>query len=185
MKIVQPSFFVGDISVPSSTSDTVISNLQYFIDKYEASYLQRVLGHKMQKAISDITETSVIPDEIKNILDGCTFSFDGDEYAWSGLKNKETTPISRYIYYKYVCASQSRFDGIGMTQSASVENGLVPVSPSEKLVEVWKDCSDQTHTLLLMMLSNIEDYNNENYKITQDSIIKAALEFKKINIFGI
>ncbi len=183
MKIVQPSFFVGDISIPNTQSSNVINNLLYFIDKYESSYLKIALGFKIEKLIREAESVSALPDLIKDLINGCTFSFEDVEYTWVGLSSENFSPISRYVYYKYVNATQSRFDGIGMIQSAPEENGTIPVSPSEKLVSVWAECSESTHVMLLLVLSKLEEY--EEYDITREFIVRAALHFKKINIFGI
>ena len=160
--LIDKTYFVGDISLPSQKLDGTLSNIDSYITKYEKEILMQLLGYDLYK------------DFIANPTDARWVEFkDGAEYTvksgaseytvkWNGLVNTDLVSlIAYYIYFNYMRDLVTHTSGIGEVLSAS-ENAA-RITPSDKMVHAWNE--------------HIAIYG----KLTDDALTPSAYRFLKEN----
>ena len=103
--------FIPSVEVSGNTSIGVvptnknISELDYFIEKYERLLSLKFLGNvnlynKLAIALNDIDNAGT---NWQNLVKGCTYTKDGKEYIFEGLRgyNKDSF-VANYIFCQYL-----------------------------------------------------------------------------------
>ncbi len=104
-----------------------------FVDYVEENVLVDLLGRSFyDRLIAGLAEAS--PDQIwLNIRDGASYSYQGVDYKFGGLK-KLLTPC---VYSEFIRVDYEKYSGVGTVQPKS-KNSVV-VSPSRQIVKGWND----------------------------------------------
>lgn len=89
MSFIDASYFVAELDIPNSDNPAVAERISYFIEKYEPTFLQKLLGYPLYKAF--ITGMNVVPPASPDarflaILTGAEYT-DRNGYLqrWKGL----------------------------------------------------------------------------------------------------
>jgi hypothetical protein len=145
MYIIDNTYFNGIINVPNvnePTSDEA-DLLNTNIDKYVRLFLQEVLGfEKFEELDSYIIEGQLQPTAPQMWLDlvnGTTYTKDGKNYKWKGLKyDLGTSKISILAYFVYFNQYQNSFNSqIGQVY-VEPKNGI-NANPTEHLTQIFNE----------------------------------------------
>jgi hypothetical protein len=145
MYIIDKTYFNGIINVPNvnePTSDEA-DLLNTNIDKYARLFLQEVLGfEKFEELDSYIIEGQLDPTAPQMWLDlvnGATYTKDGKNYKWKGLKyDLGTSKISILAYFVYFNQYQNSFNSqIGQVY-VEPKNGI-NANPTEHLTQIFNE----------------------------------------------
>lgn len=145
MLYIDKTYFIKKLHVPNTnepTSDASIE-LEQSIDFYVSQFLQETLGNLLYEDLKDNTTDGGLdtdaPQKWKNLLNGCTYTKDGVEYTWKGLKYTEGTYkasiLANFVYLNHFDAgSNSSLGRITLEAKNSVNLDATP-----HLVEIWND----------------------------------------------
>jgi hypothetical protein len=180
MIVLDNTYFQGELYLAglSKGSDSVgvarqvqaanENSLDWFINKYEIDFLNKLLGKKLAASfISGLAKSPVDPiwDAMKNALIDVSGKF-------------KYSPIANYVYY-YISTTgrtQTTMKGEVIQKQDHAEN----VDNSDKLISVWNDMYDK--------VNDFYDYflfpNRDKYNEYSESIIR-RYDFGLSNYFGI
>lgn len=150
MSLVDPTYFVRDIALPSGKYD----NIQDYIDRYENEIIMELFGYSLGSLILDY-DPGTSEQRIKDIVEGKEYNttqYDGYypnggeiTVKWNGLLNEEKKSlIAYYVYCRFLEENISHVTGVGGGKSA-LENaergGLAPkyVKAQNKMMELYGD----------------------------------------------
>lgn len=89
MSFIDASYFVGELTIPNSDQEPVVERINWFIEKYETQFLQKLMGYPLYKSfLAGINVVLPAVPDIKwiNILYGTEYTdFRGDLQKWKGL----------------------------------------------------------------------------------------------------
>lgn len=121
-------------------SNATDPTIQAYIDKYEASYIKRILGVSLgEKFITDVKGEDVDSDEIEArfqiLIDGFVKQNScGSIYENAGMK----ALLASLIYYHYVTETQVRHTQSGVTlNQAEVSTILTPENATRQAETKW------------------------------------------------
>lgn len=148
MALIDFTYFQGELIVPNlvgtlGTHIATQSNLQWFINKYEVDYLNKLLGKDM--AATFLTALDDNPDQ-----------------KWIDLKDQiidsvnKYSPITNYVYYFYRRSTHTNFSMSGETESKN-ENSQV-VSPSSKITFIYNEMVDMSYEIYEWLIENKDIY---------------------------
>ena len=145
MYLIDKTYFIKNISVPNTeepTSDESES-LDMSIDRYVRQFLQFTLGNVLFTDLdSNVTDGVLIgsaPQKWLNLVNGCTYTKDGVDYVWQGLKYElGLYKVSLLAHYTYVNYYQNSVNSVLGQVGIEPKNGVV-VNPTEHLVSVWNE----------------------------------------------
>jgi hypothetical protein len=172
-RIVNISFFVGDINIPNTSKPEVAESLQLFIDKYEEELLNQLLGNELYHLVVD-----PIPTQYDERFQKLVY---GDAAAnWRGLVYDYGTPtqyslIAYYIYWWWLKNKYIWNSGIGTVRPKG--SSVDVMSPALPMIEAWNTFSEQVGELYDYMRYYSDVYPEwEPYNLWQ---------FNKVNDFDI
>lgn len=146
MSLIDNTYFINDISLPSSVLSTN-SNFSGDISRYEPEVLADLLGYDLYKALLADLDGSGNPQTQRfiELIDGAEFSFDFCSQSistkWEGLRNaSKISLISYYVYFKYR-SDNDTFYGSGAQVEANHENST-KVSQYSKLANIYNKFVD-------------------------------------------
>lgn len=126
--IIDSTYFIREIKLPNLNQSASLSELNSYIEKYEAEILKDLLGYQLY---SDFI-TAIAEDEPDqkwvDLRDGAEFSFDfgGKTITrkWNGLKNSDKVSlIAYYVWFFYHRKFMQRITETGIATSQS-ENSV-------------------------------------------------------------
>ena len=136
MSIIDESYFINDIAIANTSSESTGASLNSAIVKREKEALISVLGYELYELfIANLTVQIY-----KDILDGKEFSFSfcGKTVTrkWVGLANTEKISLIAYYTYFFYEKDRNEFNsGVGFVKP-KVENA-VQENPGLKFVNAW------------------------------------------------
>jgi hypothetical protein len=88
--LIDPSYFNGEINIPNVDQDSVLQNINWFINKYEPEFLQKVFGYSFYKTfIAGISTTlpNFPAQRWQNLIYGAEYNSlsSGKLEKWKGL----------------------------------------------------------------------------------------------------
>lgn len=123
------------------------NNLLYFIAKYEAEFLELLLGKTLYESFKVGIAEEPMAQKWADLINGVEYTTTtGEVRTWRGLIdviviNEELSvklsPIANYVYYWYVRNLHQQMTTISVVKNKG-ENS-VNVSPDEKLAKAWND----------------------------------------------
>lgn len=145
MYLIDKTYFIKNISVPNTeepTSDESES-LDMSIDRYVRQFLQVTLGNvlftDLDSNVTDGELENTAPQKWLNLVNGCTYTKDGVDYVWQGLKYElGLYKVSLLAHYTYVNHYQNSVNSVLGQVGIEPKNGIV-VNPTEHLVSVWNE----------------------------------------------
>lgn len=130
MSFIDASYFVGELDIPNNGEAAVAERIQFFINKYEPLFLEKLLGYPLYKAF--ITGMSVTPPatpdvRFLNILSGCEYTdYNGQVQKWKGLiltDNPFYNTSGGFIYKKPVYLKAGTTAGLVANTTSATFNG--------------------------------------------------------------
>jgi hypothetical protein len=146
MGLIDKSYFVKEISLPSETLD-INDNFNGNIDRYEPEILTDLLGYELYKALLADLDGNGDPQTQRfiDLIDGAEFTFEYGGYdvneKWNGFRNAEKISIcSYYVYYKYRSDTDTFYTSGGQSQALTENSDAV--SQYAKLTDAWNRMID-------------------------------------------
>ena len=182
MSLIDKTYFHSEINIAQVQSIPVQAAIALMISKYEAEYLEKVLGYAFWKLFNAaIAETSgrwydlKVGAEYKNAY--------GHTKKWDGFINTEKlSPIANYCYYWYMRENVTFSGGAGEMEGKG-ENSTV-VSPGPKMARAWNEAVDQAKILHDFLLNKKDGDGELVYpEFTTEEIDSDIVE--KVNIMNI
>lgn len=136
--IVSVNDFNNELFIPGveNPNKGVYQNVCYCIKKYEPIYLQMVLGYGFYKDVcAGLIDPDNVTQAIKDLIDGCDYTFCGSLKMWEGLR-KHT---AQYIYYWYQRMEFTQTTVIGQV-IPTAENAALTTAKF-KMVQAYNDAS--------------------------------------------
>lgn len=136
MNLIDTTYFVGEINLPSKTQNNVSYNQA--IKQYEPEILDLLLGYELRKKLYADLDGDGKPqaDRFKALVNGAEFTINDQLKKWSGLlnTNKESL-ISYYAFYKITERTTTHITSVG-NRSVNAEATQI-VSPIDKMLNAW------------------------------------------------
>ena len=175
MSIIDTTYFIKDISVPTDNANRV-NKLQMYIDSAQKTYLLKALGYELYKLF--IGELPVpVSDRFTDILDGADFTNYTTDLLdhWDGLANDELESFLAYFAYFEYTEGVFISESSNGTTSSLFENSdrVVPIS---KQVSAYDKGVYQYNKLYDFMKANEDDYPEWDHTI---------IKHGEVNLFGI
>ena len=108
--LIDSTYFVGKRFIPNLNEPDVNNrlgcDLELLINHVEESVLSSIFGVAMWldfKAKYQDKDNVPLSDEYKNIVEGCSYEFEGNAYYWDGLiqEDKKTSLLADLVYYEF------------------------------------------------------------------------------------
>jgi hypothetical protein len=155
--IIDSTIFQGEITLGQAESFAVKEEIQWFIDKYEPTFLKLVLGVKLY-------------EDLMAGLEG-----DPVEPKWETLEKLLKCPLANFVYCKYMRNKISETSGSGETlHNADV---AARVSPLSKIVRAWNEMVDLLDELRCR-------FHSAEFKADYPEYCP-AYRYRKTNSFGL
>jgi hypothetical protein len=157
MSIIDESYFIGKISIPTDNNNRV-NKLQTYLDNAQKKYLTKALGYELYKLF--IAELPVpATQRFIDIIDGSDFTNKTTDKLdhWDGLQNSEKQSFLAYFtYVDFLEGVNATESGNGVTMN-KFENSD-KISPIEKQVASWNLGLEQYLKLYDFLLANEDNY---------------------------
>lgn len=145
MYLIDKTYFIKNISVPNTEehNSDASNELDMSIDRYARQFLQVTLGNVLFADLdSNVTDGELeitAPQKWLNLVNGCTYTKDGVDYVWQGLKYElGLYKVSILAHYTYVNHYQNSVNSTLGQVGIEPKNGVV-VNPTEHLVSIWNE----------------------------------------------
>lgn len=184
MKIIDSSYFYGDLGISQKSQAAVVANINWFIEKYEPDYCREMLGQELYKQYKDGTELpdgsafldeSAVAQKWKDLRDGKQYeNRSGVIVYFKGLapKTNSTTkqsPIANFVFYHILRKNATSTTGSGEAK-LQIENATKE-SSIDKQCFAWNQMVGLNYDLNEFLLSNSEvypEYFNYVWRIKHD-----------------
>jgi hypothetical protein len=202
MSLINPSYFVGQLTIAQRAQPQVSDDIQSYCDRCEQEFLSAALGYDlMVDFLAGIKAPAPIDTKWAELKNGVVFKNtsgwwpafgsgnlnrrpfynNNQNMNWYGFAvNKAATPspLAGYIYYEYMRDLNVQNTGIGFVKTKG--EGSVTGNPYLKLVDRWNNMCDSINTLWMLLatrgVSVYPSYNQNNLDYNF---------FERQNIFGI
>lgn len=148
MYLIDASYFIREIHIPNvneSNTDSGV-NLDYFIDEKVRLLLStKALGSVLFTEFNGYVVNGVLPNTApqkwKDLVNGKTYTKDGETYVWEGLLQTKGTfkksLLAYYTYYYWLMDSVSLMGGIGEVRGEA--KNAVNVNSTQRLTTIWNE----------------------------------------------
>jgi hypothetical protein len=162
MSLIDQSYFVAELNIPSTSNAGVLERINFFIAKYEKDYLMKVLGVGCYNDFMTGLNATTVIEPWLSLKNGKDFNnLQGRLEHYFGLTNLDKkSPIANYVYYHYQRDAYTQTSSVGEVQSKA-ENATV-VTPAYKMEAAWNDMVKQTNVLIEFLYVNNKDYPKFN-----------------------
>lgn len=156
--LINSSFFVANRTIAQLSENSVRTNLELFIKRFQYDYLTRVMGLTLYKLFEAEYVGENKPQKWVDLVNGVEFTYRGALCVWPGLANQtfKTSPIADYVYYYYQRDKVTAVVGSG-TMVPNVENGEVVVNRG-RMVDAFNAAVKGAQLLEMYLLSRPTDY---------------------------
>lgn len=145
MYLIDKTYFLKSIAVPNIEEHNSIElvALNTSIDRYVRQFLQLTLNNvlftDLDNNITDGVLSNSAPQKWLNLVNGCTYTKDGKDYTWQGLKYEQGLyKVSILAHFTYLNHYQSEINTpLGQIQ-INAKNG-VNINPTEHLTTIWNE----------------------------------------------
>lgn len=161
MSIVVSTDFTGEYNV----SKTCYDKLDYYIEKYEAYYLVRLLGAELYALfIADLTVSDPQVPQTQRFID-IFDAFDLDEEPCIVSSEGIRKMLIQFIYFHYVRETQLINTANG-TASNAMELGT-PSPYMNNIVQSYNQGIDNSYSIQWFICDNRDVYPEENIQISR------------------
>jgi len=128
-----------DIAVEPTTSPTIVTELQFFITKYERELLLNALGvtlyDELQIALADLPNAD---QKWRDLVEGKTYTnVHGNIKRWNGLKGiNEESVISFYVFTEYLRNDQETYATVGVVKNTAKNAEIA--NPTPKFISAYR-----------------------------------------------
>lgn len=182
MPLIDQSYFVGELNIPSTANPSVLGLLNLFIAQHEEELLQSVMGYALWKAYRDGIAASSPDAKWTAIRDGAEYtSLQGYARKWNGLADatKKKSLIANYVYYWYMRDKASLTTIAGEVDAKTDVAG--PVSAATKMCRAWNEMVLMIEELVLFLQAKIADYP----EFKELNLCTLRNKFRPINPFNL
>jgi len=127
------------LSVPNIDKAFVEENLNDYIDMYQDSFLDKMLGVKLKNQfIAAIDGGDPIDQKWLDLRDGKEYEVSGIVYKWRGFINTDkVSPIANYIFCKFITDNQTLNTGVGSAKLNAENATIIPAH--FRMSRVWNE----------------------------------------------
>lgn len=175
-KIIDISFFYGNVYIAQKSEASVTALLQEYINKYEPIFLEGILGRELYKLFYAWLDAQVPGDRFDLILRGAEFTY-GSPRNWEGLKVQVNTApdkfrsiIANYVYCQWMRDKITESTGSG--EKILEGQNSISVSVNEKLVTVWNEMATSCRDLVRFLESDSVAYPEFNRLYIKYGLVK-------------
>ena len=134
MSFIDGDYFNFEINIPT---DSVNTNIDNVITRYEPEILKRVLGYELYELIKSDPST---PARLLNLINGVEYTESYNNRTqtikWNGLKNSENISLIAYYVY-FMWQKNHATDTTQNGEVASVSELSHRANPSQKMGHAW------------------------------------------------
>ena len=181
-RLIDISYFIGQINVPNAAKVDVGEELLAFVDKYESEFLEDVLGYPLAKAFTTGLAAGSPDAKWTDLLAGKEYtSINNKVEYWKGLRDstKKTSPIANYVYYWWMRNGVTKTTSVGEVMPEG-ENSK-RVSPARKMISAWNEMSERIDGLICFL-----EANKATYPEWDSSHIRCVLsQFRQLSLFNL
>ena len=147
MYLIDETYFIKNLVVPDSAPSLDIPNneqsLEVYIDEYARQLLQKSLGHILFAELDGEVENGELkdtaPTKWKDLVNGKTYSYLGEDYEWKGLLFTEGafkgSVLAYYVFLKWHEDQLSTMSSMGEVKGNAVNS--TAVNSTAKHVKLW------------------------------------------------
>lgn len=194
MNLIDHTYFIGELNLPNTQKQDVQDRLNLFITKYQAKFLNELLGYDLAKQLTTGLTAPTPDTKWTDLRDGKEFiGLNGLMYEWQGLRDNLTKKsiIADYVYYWWMRNEVSQTSAVGEVMTTT-ENAT-RTSPSVKMCRAWNEMVNGVWQLVRFLDANRTDYigwrgaysYNESYRYNTFSGYQLADIFYPINDFNL
>lgn len=179
MPLIDKTYFVGDLNIPSIGNQGVEEKLNALIIKYEAECLQKLLGYETWKAFTAGLIVDPVAEKWTNLKNGVEFTaWNSRSQKWIGFVNSEKQSIlANYVYFHWLQSEATFTSGVG--ESIPMTENAIRTSPGDKQQAAWMQLMGWVRLMDEYLRVNSADYEAYQYH-------SLPLEFSwSANTFGI
>lgn len=118
---------------PDTSSTKENTELKYFIEKYERELLINALGVTLYNELENAA--TPLSGKWQKLVEGETYTVDGKEYRWEGLKGFNNSLIANYVYCMWLRHDESHYTTTGVI--ANKAKNAKDFDPTPKYIKVW------------------------------------------------
>lgn len=113
----------------------------HFIEMYERELMVSAIGRTLYDEIIAIIEADTLDDggneKYKALVDGLTYTRNGKDYVFEGLRGYEKNSlIAYYVYAQYLRAMEDRLTTLGTAKPLAKNSEAT--TPTKKFVRAWQ-----------------------------------------------
>jgi len=145
-----------DVGAQPLSSETVKTDLDIIIDKYERKLLLDALGVTLyDELVTALKDIEGAAQKWKDLVQGANYTVNNQVYRWDGLQgyNKDSL-IAYYIFTQYLVYDEFTYTTTGMVQNQANNAETVPFN--SKYVRAWNN-------FLEMYQADLYRYSNRCY----------------------
>tara|TARA_R110002050_G_scaffold162784_2_gene292648 strand:- start:39 stop:539 length:501 start_codon:yes stop_codon:yes gene_type:complete len=162
MPIVSKSDFRGEYSISKTSYD----QLDWYIEKYEKKYLQKIFGAELYRLFkADLTVTDPQVPQAPRFLDIFEpFAIDSDSLLVESEGIRKM--LVGFIYFHYVRELQTENSASG-TVTNSVELGI-NAKYNGNIITAFNDSVDISHSIQWFIYEKKDEYPEENIQLIEN-----------------
>ncbi len=124
--LIDRTYFVGDLNIPNSNLPDVGENLDWYIEKYENQFLEKLLGYDLYKAFRNGLVQTTVEQRWNDLVFGSEYSFHGKTVRWNGLKSVGSSISTTFLnLIDVVVGRGGDYDPVAGTNSVAVPPMLI------------------------------------------------------------
>ncbi len=181
--LVDISYFIGEINIAQLGQRPVVNRVEQYIAKYEAAYLQKMLGYAFFKLFNDAREAGNVDERWTKLIEGDEYTNEqGTTCKWWGFTNEALlSPIANYVYYWYTRDNASQTTASGEKSDKISES--VNVGPAMKQMRAWNEMVAMNYDLYSFLVNKKGEDGARVYPEfeVQEASCTSSDMFQKIN----
>lgn len=159
MSLIDDTYFINDIALPSNT----YSDYSDMITRFEREFLIKAFGYDLYKLINvyDSDNPTTSSQRIRDIVEGKEFTVSSYTYKWEGLINSQKdSPIAYYVYCQIMLNNQTHTTTIG--ENALEYENAQRANVNAKVSRAWARMKEQLGEFFIYNIPAFGDelYNN-------------------------
>lgn len=143
MAIIDSSYFIGEISIPTTTVSA--AELTYAIEQVEREILKKLLGDKLY--IDYVNNSN--DERWEKLVKGHIYTYDDYTIKWEGLSNSQKNSLLAYFTYAHILRYRNEaFSDVGVNKQKSNKSEVKSVNSKmciaqNKGVDIYGRYNDQ------------------------------------------
>lgn len=93
--LIDRTYFIGELNIPNTDQNSVGELLDWFIEKYETEFLEKVLGYELYKALKAGLQEVTVDQKWTDLIEGVEYTnLAGRLTFWKGLVTQPPSVIN-------------------------------------------------------------------------------------------